>query len=153
MRIPLKFHIYSICNVRFKCFRFHVCHFDFQLNSRQIVHRAMLLLAVVTSASSKQSLWFNGHQVDQIFTKKHPPHLHFRWRNSITGWTILEFSMSFHHALIALGICRGAMENADGQLRYSIITRGCNFCAPRCSKVKNKESLKRSLAGRHFKHV
>jgi len=24
MRIPLKFHIYYICNVRFKCFRFHV---------------------------------------------------------------------------------------------------------------------------------
>jgi len=53
MRIPLKFHIYSICNVSFKCFRFHVCHFDFRLNSERIMHRVMLLSAAVTSASSK----------------------------------------------------------------------------------------------------
>jgi len=30
MRIPLKFHIYPICNVRFKCFQFHVRHSDFR---------------------------------------------------------------------------------------------------------------------------
>jgi len=34
----------------------------------------------------------------------HPPHLHFRQRNWITGWTISKISKSFHHALVALGI-------------------------------------------------
>jgi len=48
MPIPLKCHIYSICNVRFKWFRFHVRHFDFRSNSHRIVHRAMLLPAAVT---------------------------------------------------------------------------------------------------------
>jgi len=90
MRIPLKFHIYSVCNVRFKCFRFQVRHFDFRLNSHRIVHRAMLLSAAVTSASSKinaatlnflpkviHTLWFNGHQVFYIFINKSssPPSL------------------------------------------------------------------------------
>jgi len=76
MLIPLKFHIYSICNVRFKCFRFHVRHFALRFNSHRTVHRAMLLSPVVTSASSKTNaatlnlftkviyaLWFNVHQV------------------------------------------------------------------------------------------
>jgi len=53
MRISVKFHIYSIFDVRFKCFRFPVRHIDFRLNSHRIVHRAMLLSAAVTSASSK----------------------------------------------------------------------------------------------------
>jgi len=53
----------------------------------------------------------------------HPHHLHFRWRNSITGWTILKISKSFHHALMALGMRRSAMENSYGQLRYSRTTR------------------------------
>jgi len=69
--ITLKFHMYSICNVRFKCFRFHVHHFDFRWNT------------IVTSASSKTNaatlnllpkgiygLWFNGHQVHHIFINK-----------------------------------------------------------------------------------
>jgi len=46
MRIPLKFHKYFICNVGFKWFRFHVRHFDFQLNSHRIVHRAQANLAI-----------------------------------------------------------------------------------------------------------
>jgi len=84
-------------HVRFKCFQFSVRHFDFRLNSHRIVHRAMLLSAAVTSASSKANaamlnllpkviyaLWFSGHQVCQIFTKNHPHRLHFRWRNSKT---------------------------------------------------------------------
>jgi len=90
IRIPLIFHVYSICNVRFKCFRFHVRHFDFRLNSDRIVHRAMLLSAAVTSAFSKTNavtlnllpkviyvLLFNGHQLYHIFTKKSstPPSL------------------------------------------------------------------------------
>jgi len=53
MRITLKFYIYSICNVRFRCFRFHVRHFDFRLKSHRIVHRALLLSAAVTLASLK----------------------------------------------------------------------------------------------------
>jgi len=90
MRIPLKFHIYSISNVRFKLFRFHVRNFDFRLNSHRIVHRAMLLSVVVTSVSSKTNaatlnllskviyaLRFNGHQVYHIFPNKSstPPSL------------------------------------------------------------------------------
>jgi len=60
---------------------------DFRLNSHRIVNRAMLLSEAVTSASSKTNaatlnllpkviyaLWFNGHQVYHMFTKKiiHP---------------------------------------------------------------------------------
>jgi len=141
MRIPLKFHIYFISNVRFKCFRFHVHHFDFWLNSHRIVHRAMLLSAAVTLASSKTNaatlnllpkviyaLWFNGHQVYHIFPKNPQPHLHFQWRTSTTGWTISKISTSFHQALMVLGIRRSAMANSDGQLRYSRKTkRGCNL--------------------------
>jgi len=83
MRILLKFHMYSICNVRCKCFRFYVRHFYFRLNSYRIVYKAMLLSAAVTSASLKANtatlnllpkaiyaLWFSGHQVYHIFTKK-----------------------------------------------------------------------------------
>jgi len=66
------------------------------------------------------------------FHKKIIPYLHFRWRSSITGWIILKISTSIHHALMALGIRRSAMENSDGQLRYSRTTRGCSFC---CSRV------------------
>jgi len=51
--------------------------------------------------------------------KNHPHHLHFRWRNSITCWTISKISTSSHHALMALGIRRSAMENSNGQPRYS----------------------------------
>jgi len=83
MRIPMKSHIYSICNLRFKCFRLHVRHFYFRLNLDRNVHRAMLLSTAMTSASSKTNavtlnfvikviyaLRLNGHQVYHIFTKK-----------------------------------------------------------------------------------
>jgi len=123
MRIPLKFHMYFICNVRFKYFRFHVCHFDFRLNSDRIVHRAMLLLAAVTLASSKANaatlnllpmvIYAVDSMVTKFFTfsrKNHPPHLHFQWRNSITRLTISKISTSFHHALVALGIRRSAIQ-------------------------------------------
>jgi len=73
--------------------------------------------------------WFTP--VDSMVTKlitfspnNHPHSLHFLWRNSITGWTILKISTSFHHALMALGIVRSEMENADGQLKYSRKTKG-----------------------------
>jgi len=115
----------------FKCLRFPIRHCDFRLKTHRIIHRAMLLSAAVTSASSKTNvatfnllpkviyaLWFNGHQVCQIFTKNHPQLLHFRWRNSKTGWTISKISTSFRQALMALGIRRSATENSDGQLRY-----------------------------------
>jgi len=71
--------------------------------------------------------------------KHHPHHLHFRWRNSITGWTISKILASFHQALMALEIRRSAMENSDGQLRYSRKWRGCNFAPPpRCSRVSRE---------------
>jgi len=56
MHIPLKFYISYISNVRFKCFRFPVGHFDFRLNSHRILHRAMLLSAAVTLAPSKTNV-------------------------------------------------------------------------------------------------
>jgi len=100
----------------------------FRLNSLQIVHRAMLVSAAVTSASSKTSaatfnllqkviytLRFHGHQVYHIFIKIHPLHLHFRWRNS----TFSKISTSFHQALMVLGIRGSAIEILDGQLSYS----------------------------------
>jgi len=73
------------------------------LNSNRIAHWAMLLSAAVTSASSKTNaatlnlppkviyaLWFNGHQLVSHFHQQiiEPMHLHFRWCNSIMGWTI-----------------------------------------------------------------
>jgi len=99
--------IYSIWNVSFKCFRFHVRHLDFRLNSDRIVHRAMLLSAAVTSTSSKTNAakliefapkgdlrpWFNGKLVTNFITlslKNLPPNLHFRWCNSITGLYYFE---------------------------------------------------------------
>jgi len=142
----LKFYIYSICNGRFKCFRFHGRHFDFRLNSHRIVHRAMLLSAAVISASSKTNAamlyllpkWFTSFdsmvtKFNTFSPKNHPHHLHFRWRNSIAGllldyWSISKISTSFHDALMVLGIRRSALENSDGQLRYSK-RRGCSFCS------------------------
>jgi len=53
MRIPLKFYIYSIYIFRYQYFRFNVRHFDFRLNADRILHKAMLLPAAVTLASSK----------------------------------------------------------------------------------------------------
>jgi len=50
--------------------------------------------------------------------KNHPHHLHFRWCNSITGWTITKISTSFYHALMALGIRRSAMKYSDGKVKY-----------------------------------
>jgi len=134
----------------FKCFRFPVRHYDYRLNSHRIVHRAMLLSAAMTSASSKTNIqqrwicfqrWFTP--VDSMVTKfvkfspkNHPHRLHFRWRNSKTGWTISKISSSFHQALMALGIRRSAIENSDGQLRYSRKTKeGATLHPPRCSRV------------------
>jgi len=64
--------------------------------------------------------WFTPF--DSMVTKfvkfspiNHPHRLHFRWRNS----TISKISTSFYQALMVLKIRRSAMENADGQLRYS----------------------------------
>jgi len=105
MRIPLKFRKYSICNDRFKCFRFHVCHFYFQLNSHRIVHRAMLLSAAITSKTNAATLsllpkviyaiWFT--KFITFSPKNHPRHLYFPWRNSITDWTISKIATSFDH--------------------------------------------------------
>jgi len=130
MRIPLKFYIYSI-----KVFPVSRPPFWFPVElasncaSQWIVHRAILLSAAAILLSSKQTQqrwicfarWFTpfDSMVTKFITfspKNHPPHLHFRWRNSITGWTISKISTSLNHALIALGIRRSAMENSDGQL-------------------------------------
>jgi len=67
--------------------------------------------------------------------KHHPQRLYFRWRNSIKYWTFSKISTSFHHALMALGIRRCAMEDSDWQRRYSRKTRGCSFCTPHCLRV------------------
>jgi len=131
--------ISHLFHLRFECFWFHVRHFDFRLYSHRILHKAMLLSAAVTSVSPKTkaatlNMYSKGdlrpliHWSPSFSPKYHPPHLHFRWRNSITGWTISKISTPFHHALMALGIHRSAMEISDGQLRYSRKTKnGCNF--------------------------
>jgi len=75
--IPLKFHIYSIYNVRFKCFQFHVCHFYFRLNSHRIAISSGVFGILTNKRSnvefaSKVDLrpLFNCHQVHHIFTQK-----------------------------------------------------------------------------------
>jgi len=129
VRIPLEFHVSSICNVTFKCFRFHVRHFHFQLNSHRFVHRAMLLWAAVNTQKQTQQRWICFQSwftsFDSMVTKfitflqkNHPHHLHFQWLSLITDWTVSKFSTSLHHALMALIIRRSSMENSDGQLRY-----------------------------------
>jgi len=75
--------------------------FWFPVEFHWIVHRAMLLSATVTSTSSNTNAatlncfhsWFTPF--DSMFTKfitftpkNHPHYLYFRWRNSMTGWTI-----------------------------------------------------------------
>jgi len=99
--------------------------------------RIELLSAAVSSASSQTNaatlnllpklIYALCSIVTKFITfslKNHPHHLYFRWRNLITGWSISKISTSFYHSLIALGIRRNAMENSDGQLRYSRTTRG-----------------------------
>jgi len=121
MRIPLKFHI---SNVRFKCFRFHIRHFDCWLNSFRIVHRAVLLSAGVTSAFLKKK--FNGHQVYHMFTKK----------SSTSGDVIRQWDY-FENLNVNVGIHRSAMENTDRQLRYLRKTKGvCNFAPPAVRGLK-----------------
>jgi len=132
-RIPLKFHIYSTCNYRYKNFRIHARHFNFRLNADRILHRAMLLPAAVTSASSKTNaamshwlplviytLWFICHKVYLIFTKKSstPRSLPVTsFDNGLDYMSKISIT-SFHPALMALGIHRRALENVNGPLRY-----------------------------------
>jgi len=59
--------------------------------------------------------------------KNHPHHLHFLWRNSITGWTISTISTSLHQALMDRWLS-GSMDapkrNEKFRLRYSRKTKG-----------------------------
>jgi len=150
MRIPLKFHIYSICNARFKCFQvsrppfwfpaelgsncaqgdFDISSGDFGILKKQTERRWICFQRRFTPFYS---------MVTRFITfppKNHPPHLHFWWCNSITGKTISKISTSFH-ALMTIGIRQSAMENVDGQLRYSRKTRVLQLLhSPRCSRVK-----------------
>jgi len=141
MRIPFKFHVYSICYVRFKCFRFHVRHFDCRLNSHRIVGRPMLLSAAVTSTSSKTNaatlnllpnvifaLWFNGHQVYHIFPQKiiHTSGDVFRYRVGL----FQKSQRQFHHALMALGIRRSQWKIPTANWYIQEKRTGCNFVPP-----------------------
>jgi len=86
-----------------------------------------------------------GHQVYHIFSfspKNHAHYLYFRWRNSITGWTISKISTSFHHALMAIGMYAEAQweiptGNWDKLIQEK--RRVCRLCTrpPRCSRVNN----------------
>jgi len=119
MRIPLKFYIYSISNIRFKCFRFHVRHFVFgwtrieMCTWRCCYHQRWLR----HPQKQTQQRWIGFQRwftpFDSVVIKfitfspnNHPHHLHFWWRNSITCWTISKISTSFHQALMAQGIRR-----------------------------------------------
>jgi len=87
-----------------KYFRFHVCYFDFRLNSHRIVPRAPIywpdvnLSAAVTSASSKTNAqrwicfqrWFTPFdsmviKFIKFSPKNHPNHLHYRLCKLLTG--------------------------------------------------------------------
>jgi len=157
MRIPLKFHTYSICNVRFNLiivfqvsrppFWFPV---ELALNCVQgdiaIGSGDFGILKNIRSNvefASKVDLrpliqW--SPSLSHFHQINHPHHLYFRWRNSTSGWTISKISTSFHHALMVLGIRRSAIENSDGQLRYSRKTRVDSFVV-RCSRVKHLINL------------
>jgi len=79
--------------------------FDFRLNSHRIVHGTMLLYqqqGLQHPLKQTQQRWICFQRwftpLESIFTKfrtfsptNHPPHLHFRWRNSITGWGLDYF--------------------------------------------------------------
>jgi len=148
MRIPLKFHMFFACNVRNECFRFHSSIFisgwtRIELYIGRCCYQQRWLRH---PQKQTQQRWICFQRrftsFDLMVTKcitftpkNHPPHLHFRWLNSIMGWAIAKVSTSCHHALVALWMRRSAMENSDGQLRYSRKTRGCSFCTPSYLRV------------------
>jgi len=86
--------------------------------------------------------WFTP--IDSMVTKfvtfspkNHPHRLYFRWRNSITGWTISKISTSFHQALIALGLRQAQWKIPTGNWDIQEKRRGSNF-APRRSRVNGR---------------
>jgi len=150
MRIPLKFHIYSICNVRFKCFRFHVRHFDLCLNSHRIVHMAMLLSAAETSVSSQTNattlnllpkvicaLSFNGHQVFHIFTQQSLSPSTFI-SGDVIRKRLVYFQLDYFENLNIISSCFDGSRNTPKRngkfLRATVIFKknegSCNFAPP-----------------------
>jgi len=89
IRIPLKFRLYSICDVRSHCFRFPPFWFPVELRSNCAKCNVTISSARWLRHPQKQTqqrwicfqrryaLWFNGHHVYHIFTKKSsiPPSL------------------------------------------------------------------------------
>jgi len=73
MRITFKFHIYFMCNIRYKYFRFHVRHFDFRLKADRIVHRAMLQRCPWHPQKQTQQCWIFSYRrftpFDSMVTK------------------------------------------------------------------------------------
>ena len=100
---------FKTCNLSYRCFRYHVRHFNFQLNTAEFQQVVRLSAAMVTSALSKISearlhsfplvkyaSWFKGYQIYHFSTKNSSAHLRFWCRHSITSWTISGISTSFH---------------------------------------------------------
>jgi len=113
MRIQLKFHIYFTHNIRFKCFRFHVRHFDLRLNSHRIVHRAILLSAAVTCGilkNKRSNIEFVSEGDLRPLILWSPSLSHFHQKIIHPTFT------SGDVILMALGIRRSAMINSGGQL-------------------------------------
>jgi len=132
---------YSICNVRFKRFRFHIGQFDFRLNSHRIVHRAMLLSVAVTSASSKTNavgltlnllpkliyaLSFNSHHVYHIFTKT---------ISTSPSLPVMQFDNENLNVILSRFDGSRNVPKRNGKLRRAteICKKkevGCSFCSP-----------------------
>jgi len=104
--------------------------------------------AAVNSTSSKQTQqrqicfqrWFTPF--DSMVTlfikfspKNHSPHLQFRWRNSITGWTISKIATSLHHVLMALWIRWSRYVKFRRAAEIFKKNEVVQLLHPRCSRV------------------
>jgi len=127
VQIPWKFHMYSICNFRYKNIWFHVRYFNFRLKTERIVYSAMLQPTAASKTTNSATLdllhrWFTPFDLMATLfitfsPRNNPPYLHIRWRNSTTG--------RLNVILSSLGISRSALKNS---LRYSSKTGGAAAC-------------------------
>jgi len=134
MRIPYKFHLYSICNVSFKFIRFHARHLISGLTHIELYKWRCCYQQRWLRYPQKQSQqrwicfrsWFTPFDsLVTKFIKKNHPHFYFRCRNSITSWTISKISTSRFDSTRNTPKRTGKFRRATEIFNKN---EGCRFC-------------------------